>query len=172
MRVPLGQSVGSSGLLAAPLGLPWVFSPVPRDCKKAGLGPGCPSGPSVPWDSLALGQPSCNPLAQGKNPWKIPWSNQLALGTHWLTLGHPSSGSDYTLGHSKDALVPSLGVSFYWLSLSFLHSFTQTDFSVRKWSPTFIFKHSLPLVTILPPGRQVENRFCTVLYRFLHLLSQ
>ena len=35
----------------------------------------------------------------------------------------------------------------------------------------YINKTESPLVTILT-GRQVENQFCTVLYRFLHLLSQ
>ena len=35
----------------------------------------------------------------------------------------------------------------------------------------YIYITQRPLVTI-STGRQVENRFCTVLYRFLHLLSR
>ena len=63
----------------------------------------CATGLQEGWPRASL---LAIPWHRGKNSWKIPWSNQLALGTHWLTLGHPSSGSDYTLGHSKDALVP------------------------------------------------------------------
>ena len=144
LRGHLGILTVPSSVVRARWEYPWVSQWVPRACWLLlgvfhGFSPLClgiarrlASGPAVPRDLRSLGTawPLASLLAipwhRGENPWKIPWSNQLALGTHWLTLGHPSSGSDYTLGHSKDALVPSLGVSFYWLSLSFLHSFTHS----------------------------------------------
>ncbi len=115
-------------LIAKELGGTVFYSPVSQDCSWAGHGPGCPSGPAAPHDSLALGQPSSNPSPQGSKTQFIPsllqsilhcfiftWATlkiqcTMPIATQgWKTLCIPSSRAELT---NSSTFSTSLGIDW------------------------------------------------------------